>query len=216
MSTTTRTSRARTATLVAAGVLAIGVGAVVVLGPDEPGAGEPVAAASPTATAEATPAAAPEPAERPVQEPVVPTGVGEAVPADLVEAARAAGASVYVSPNGDGTGVVVDGTAPEIAVADAHAINGNVTDAESMFAQGDQLNDVVVAFDEAGLRVIVIITAGQVDATSMQVTGYTTVPNKTAMTGFEPVINGSMAAAIAAAEAYAAAHPGTLVVDTTT
>jgi hypothetical protein len=218
MSTTnTRRARARTTTLVAAGVLAVGVtvGAVLVLGPDETDAGEPAAAASPTATAAATPTAAPVPAEPPVPGPVVPTGVGETVPVDLVEAARAAGVSVYVSPNGDGAGVVVDGTAPEVAVADAHAIDGTPTDVEAVFAQGEQLTDVAVAFDEAGLRVIVIIPAGQVDAASMRVTGYTTMPNKL-VTDFQRVTNGSKAAAIAAAEAYAAAHPGTLVVDTTT
>ncbi|WP_409142032.1 hypothetical protein [Cellulosimicrobium sp. RS] len=144
----------------------------------------------------------------------MPTGVGETVPADLVDAARAAGARVYVSPNGDGTGVVVDGTAPEVAVADAHAIDGAPSDVEAVFAQGDQLTEVAVAFDAAGLRVIVIIPAGQVDATSMRVTGYTTMPNKL-VTDFQRVINGSKAAAVGAAEAYAAAHPGTLVVDTT-
>jgi hypothetical protein len=80
---------------------------------------------------------------------------------------------------------------------------------------GDALFDVRTAFDEAGLGVIFITVAGQVDATSMRVTGYTTFPNKTATADFQKVTNGSKAAAVGAAEAYAAAHPGTLVVDTT-
>lgn len=69
--------------------------------------------ATPTATA-TTPAAAPT--------------AGATVPAAQVAAVRAAGAHVYVSPNGSGDGLVVDPSAalPAVVVADTHSALRNV------------------------------------------------------------------------------------------
>lgn len=109
--------RQRIAAAIAAGVVVVGatVGVVVANVADEPTVREPVATAEPT-----TPA----PTEAATPEPVIPTTSGEIVPADMIDAAREAGASVYVSPNGDGSGLVIDPTAalPEPVQADITAL----------------------------------------------------------------------------------------------
>lgn len=79
---------------------------------------------APTAAA-AAPARAAEPTPEPAPEPEPVTDVGATVPPDLVESSRDAGAAVYVSPNGDGTGIVIDPTiTPAQLVADVEPIDG--------------------------------------------------------------------------------------------
>jgi len=79
----------------------------------------------------------------------VPTEVGATVPADQVDAAREAGAAVYVSPNGDGTGVVIDPEAgtPQAVVEDFERADG--TAAPSLEEYAEQMS-TVSAIGQAG------------------------------------------------------------------
>lgn len=93
----------RTAQVIASTVLA---SSLVALGgcatPGSPAAPPPEVVAAPeTPTPEPTPE--PEP---------LPTDAGGVIPVDRIEEARAAGLLVYVSPDGDGSGVVVRGDQP--------------------------------------------------------------------------------------------------------
>ncbi len=158
----------------------------------------------------------PSPTDPATPDVVIPTEVGSVVTADQIEAAREAGVAVYVSPNGDGNGIVIDPTAPlpEAVVSDAEAIDGVVADSAGMFEQGEHLYAMRLSLDEAGVPAIFIIAVGEVSGTSFTITGYTTMANRL-VSGFAKVTNGSKGDAVSAAQAYASANPGTTVFDLT-
>lgn len=180
------------------------------------GTGQPVdPSPTPTVTASATPTSE-ETASTPAQTtppPSVPTEPGATVPADQIEQARDAGAKVYVSPNGDGSGVVVGDGSYEAIIADAAPIPGTVSGLDTLRQQGEMLNDLALATDEAGVGVIFIIAAGKVSVDSFVQDGYTAFGNNVA-SAFAPV-SGSKSAVLGAAQAFAAANPGTTVIDLT-
>ena len=159
-------SRQRIAAAIGAGVVVVGVtvGVVVANVADEPTVREPVATAEP---AEPTTPATPEPTEAATPEPVIPTAAGEIVPADMIDAAREAGASVYVSPNGDGSGLVVDPAAglPEQVLADITALPSQpatMQDVSALFAATDGQKKAML---ESGLQAFYVITAPVLEGT---------------------------------------------------
>lgn len=132
-----------------------------------PGDSTPPSGSDPVVTATATPApehTAPE-VEAPAPEaeaPEVTTEVGASIPADQVEAARAAGAHVFVSPRGDGSGLIVDpsGTLPDAVRADLeHVASIQVTDGESFGVQNDARFYLDQAMNDAGLSAFVVTSA---------------------------------------------------------
>ncbi|WP_163275555.1 hypothetical protein [Cellulomonas iranensis] len=124
---------------------------------------------TPSATTDtaSTPAATP-PVDTPSAVPT-PLEAGSAVPAADVESARAAGATVYVSPAGDGTGVVLDpAVAAEPVVADLIAAGGGDAptsgDVDGATARATALREVYAAAAAAGYEAVFVITTGLYDA----------------------------------------------------
>jgi len=171
---------------------------------------------SPATTAQPaqTEPAALEPTEEPTPDAVISTELGAIVPADQIDAAREAGVAVYVSPTGDGSGIVVDpdATLPEELITEVEAVEGIPTDAAHYGQQLGSLTDILEAHDEAGTKIIAIVAMANVSGTSAQVTGYTAIGS--AATGTFDA-SGGKAEVLAAAQAYAAANPGTTVIDLT-
>jgi hypothetical protein len=174
---------------------------------------EPEVTDTPTASASAEPTVGPtEPATPEVD---IPTEAGAVVTADLIEATRAAGVAVYVSPTGDGNGIVVDpaGTLPEQLVAEVEFVQGIPTSAAHFSAQLGSLNDILTAHDTAGLKVIAIFAMANVSATSAEVIGYAAAGTKA--TGGYQGSGKSKDEVLSAAQTYADANPGTTVIDLT-
>ena len=171
--------RQRIAAAIAAGVVVAGVtvGVVVANVADEPTVREPVATAEPAQTTEPTTPSTPAPTEAATPEPVVPTAVGEIVPADMIDAAREAGASVYVSPNGDGSGVVVDGAVvPDQVQADIAALPhqpSNMAQVSDMAVANVAQTD---AMKDAGIKAFYVIPAPNVEGTKVVSFGYVVYP----------------------------------------
>ncbi|WP_156250803.1 hypothetical protein [Pseudactinotalea terrae] len=181
---------------------------------------DPEPPSSPTATVEPTtePAAdptTPAPTEPATPEVVIPTEPGDIVPADQIDAAREAGVAVYVSPTGDGSGIVVDPDAelPEELIAEVETVEGIPTDAGHLAEQLGSLDDILTAHNEAGTKVIAIAAMANVTSSSAEIIGYNAVG--TEATGMFQATGDTKAEALAAAEAYAAANPGTTIVDLT-
>lgn len=163
------TRRQRTATVIAAGVVAVGITVGVVIaatGQEEPTLREPVATAEPSATTEPT---TPAPTEAATPEPVIPTGASEIVPADMIDAARDAGAFVYVSPNGDGSGVVVDpaGALPEQVQADITSLPSQPSTMQDVSSQAGAGADQNGAMIDAGLQAFYVRTVPVVEGTEV-------------------------------------------------
>ncbi len=131
------------ATIGIAGVMLAGCGSVdpaTKSGGDTPTAA--VASSAPTEAASVSPA----------------PQVGESVAAGDVDSAREAGASVYVSPRGDGSGLVVDPTAPlpQLVRDDmAAASMSSMTDAELAAGGKRDHTPVSDAMADSGLRAFV-------------------------------------------------------------
>lgn len=173
--------------------------------------------ATPVTTTAATPAPVGTPvAPAPTPAVAFPTDVpaGTTVPADLIEDARAAGIPIYVSPTGDGTGTVVDptGPLPDGLVAEIAAVDGVPTSAAHFSQLLGSLTQILRAHDAAGTKVIVIVAMANVTASSADVIGYTAA-GTAATGGFAS--SGAKAAVLDAAHTYAAANPGTTVIDLT-
>ncbi|WP_156250801.1 hypothetical protein [Pseudactinotalea terrae] len=170
----------------------------------------------PTATTNSTQPepAAPEPTEPATPEVVIPTEPGDLVPADQIDAAREAGVTVYVSPNGDGNGIVVDpdATLPEELIAEVETVEGMPQNATQHAEHLGLLGDVLDAHDDAGTQVIAIIGFAEVTGNSAEITGYVAVGS--AATG-KFTVRGAKGEVLAAAQAHAAANPGTTIVDLT-
>lgn len=154
--TTTRITRF-TALALAGALLVVGCSQA-----DDAGKG----AATPTGDATAPALEATEPATEPAVEETteaveVPTELGETVPADQVDAAREAGAAVYVSPNGDGSGVVIDPTeTPAQLVTDSEEVDGSApADTDGFGQQMNELSELDRAAEAAGTGVFVLIEA---------------------------------------------------------
>lgn len=111
-------------------------------------------------TLEAT-APATEPAVDETPEVEVPTEIGATVPADQVDAARDAGAAVYVSPNGAGEGVVIDPTVtPGPLVEDTAPIDAAAPSTLDDFDEVlGQLSEVDRAAEAAQTGVFVLMAA---------------------------------------------------------
>lgn len=196
----------------AALLVAFGGGVTVLLTQSD---GDVATTAAPTSPTIETSSETPTPPASDVEvTPTVPTGYGEIVPADMVVAAREAGAQVYVSPYGDGSGVVVEpGTMPEGARLDAEAITSEITGMPAFTEQLGGMRKVRTAMDEAGVKALFIVPTGQLTDTSFSPDGYRVTANKVA--GFADVITSSKSEALAAAQAFADANPGTGIFDKT-
>lgn len=139
---------------VALGVLVVGACGTPAPTPD---ATVPSVSATPTTP---TPTVAPS---------IAPATVGTIVPTGDVESARAGGAVVYVSPTGDGTGVVLDPAAvAELVVADLIAAGGGDAptsgDVDGATARATALREVYAAAADAGYEAAYVITTGLYDA----------------------------------------------------
>lgn len=176
---------------------------------------------APTAAA-AAPARAAEPTPEPAPEPEPVTDVGATVPPDLVEASRDAGAAVYVSPNGDGTGIVIDPTiTPAQLVADVEPIDGNAPSTMEGFS--DQQGELVRVDDEAeaaGTGVFVLIGAPSYGPSgTLESFGYRIgmVGEVVGHSEDKPVnrIRPTKSAAIAAAQELIDLNPGYEIIDLT-
>lgn len=207
------TKRNRRIAVIAAGVIAtvaIGFGVVACSGDD----GSTDAAPRPSASATAEPTA-PAPTEAATPEPVVPTEPGAIVPADMVDAARAAGASVYVSPNGDGAGVVTQpGVVPDAVIADAAAAPRTLTGMGDVGTVLNTFDGMARALDEAGIPALFIMENGAATDGAFMPNGFALAPTKLAA-GAPSLIQTPKADVLAAAQAYIAAHPETLLIDLT-
>jgi len=171
---------------------------------------------TPTVTVEPTEEpTTPSPTEPATPEVIIPSEPGEVVPADQIDAAREAGVAVYVSPTGDGSGIVVDPEAalPEELITELESVDGIPQNMSDLSAQLDALGNILYAHDDAGTKVIVIFAITKVTGTSSEVTGYTAI-GSAATDSFE-VTGGSKSEALAAAQEFAAANPGTTVIDLT-
>lgn len=160
--------RQRIAAAIAAGVVVAGVtvGVVVANVAEEPTVREPVATAEP---AEPTAPSTPAPTEAATPEPVIPTAAGEIVPADMIDAAREAGASVYVSPNGDGSGLVVDPAAglPEQVQADITALPSQPSTMQDFSDLSVARGAQHTAMKDAGIKAFHITRAPYIEGTQV-------------------------------------------------
>ena len=149
-------------TLVAA-VLTAGLAAGVLTGcsnDPEPPEAAPTAPAE-TPAPEQTEPASPEPEETTPEgpEPEVGAEVGATVPADEVDAAREAGAHVYVSPHRDGSGLIVDPARPlpDLIRADIEAIvPAQMESMDDFNAMNDSRRDQSLALIDAGLSAFAV------------------------------------------------------------
>jgi hypothetical protein len=161
--------RQRIAAAIAAGVVVAGVtvGVVVANVADEPTVREPVATAEPAEQVEPTTPSTPAPTEAATPEPVIPTAAGEIVPADMIDAARAAGASVYVSPNGDGSGLVVDLAAglPEQVQADITALPSQPSTMQDFSDLSVARGAQHTAMKDAGIKAFHVTRAPYIEGT---------------------------------------------------
>ncbi|WP_251152386.1 hypothetical protein [Cellulosimicrobium sp. Marseille-Q4280] len=203
--------RTRIVTTVACGVLAVGVavGAVLVLGPNGPDVGAQATGASPAPTAEMRATELPS-TESPAQEPVAPTGLGAAVPPDLVDATRATGASVYVSPNGDGSGLVVDPTAhlPERVWTDIMSLSSRPFTAQDVSDMAVAAQTQNKAMQAAGLQAFYVTRAATVHGNRVVELNYRVsglnIPDSAS---FGSAIAPTRDGALARADAMFAAYP---------
>ncbi|RZS62950.1 hypothetical protein [Xylanimonas ulmi] len=80
--------------------------------------------------------------------------VGESVSFHYIEAVRATGASVYVSPRGDGGGLVVDpdGPLPDQVRADIEAVPQRAVGTDEVNVASSQLTALVEAMRDCGVR----------------------------------------------------------------
>ena len=138
-----------------------------------PEALEPESTVSVEPTAEPVAEPAPEPT---VEVPQFPTEVGAIIPADQVEAARAAGIPVYVSPNG-GDGVVVQPAQPlpPQVINDFNAAYGgplpqNTMEWRAKLSANSKVTDALV---ETGVPFIRIQWWGSYDDAGLIETKYT-------------------------------------------
>ncbi|GEL48039.1 hypothetical protein CHO01_31550 [Cellulomonas hominis] len=209
------TKRNRWIAVIAAVVVVIGGAFAIaaVVGGDAPVDATP--RPSTTASTEPEPRATPAPTEAATPEPVVPTEPGAIVPADMVEAARAAGALVYVSPNGDGAGVVIEtGVMPDAVVADAAAAPRTIGGMSDVGAVLNTVDGIWRALDDAGVPALFIIPSGAATDGAFMPDGFS-VKGSTLAVGAPQVVRKPKADVLAAAEAYIAANPGTLLIDLT-
>lgn len=170
-------------TMTRTNVLAASAALLGVLGLAACTAEQPTVTETPTATASApssatssSPAASTAPEETPYTAPTV----GAQVPADEVADARQAGASVFVAPNGDGSGVAVtpgyDLTAPVEAAIES--VDGNIPSggvASSDFDVASNVSALHNSLENAGLGAVVIIQGMTLDGTTVKPNGYAVV-----------------------------------------
>jgi hypothetical protein len=153
----------------------------------------------------------------------LPPFVGDTVPADAVDATRDLGLSVYVSPSGDGSGVVIDPSAPlpDAVTAEIDAVNaprGDVVAATSQFAERTALRE---ALDAADSNVLVLYATPTFDAdgtlTGLQygITGTQDAPLEFA-TSHGLRLSASHDHVVATWGPFLAANPYYALVDTTT
>lgn len=154
-----------------------------------------------------------------------PLSVGDTAPADAVEAVRAEGMSVFVSPTGDGSGVVVDPSAPlpESVLAEIDAVNEPLSpvDVGRATAQLAARSALRAALDAAGTSVLVLYAIPTFDETGA-VTGlrYGIVGGQDAPLEFatsrQLLLSPSRDHVVATWSPFLAAHPQYSLVDTTT
>ncbi|WP_029068673.1 hypothetical protein [Jonesia quinghaiensis] len=129
----------------------------------------PQPTATQTETAPADPPTEPTEPEEPTEpaDPEIPTEVGAEITADQVEAAREAGISVYVSPNGNGDGVVIDRkTAKELVTKDVATTGAAAkpTDFDGLMDTREGLMETIAAAEAAGVNAVIVVGAGQFGA----------------------------------------------------
>lgn len=186
---------------------------------------------APTPTVSATSAATTDaPTTTPTTEPVVeaPAAVattGDIVAAGDIEALRTSGASVYVSPNGDGSGLVIDPTAPlpEVIVQDIVAAGGgdeaprDITEfGQRNLKVGPMANEIKAS----GASAFYLVYSGSYGADgTLQDWGYVVssinIEGSQAFFGALPMVyHKSKAAAIAEVQPLMDANPGVQLIDT--
>ncbi|WP_156250802.1 hypothetical protein [Pseudactinotalea terrae] len=175
---------------------------------------DPTTSAVPQAAPSAEATETPEPTQEPTPEVVIPSEAGAVVAPELVEQARDAGVALYVSPTGDGNGIVVDpdATLPEELINEVETVEGVPTDAGHLAEQLGLLTEILYAHDDAGTKLIAIAAMANVTGSSAEIIGYSAIGS--AATGTFDA-SGGKAEVLAAAQAYAAANPGTTIVDLT-
>ncbi|GIG29500.1 hypothetical protein [Cellulomonas marina] len=155
--------------------------------------------------------------------PAIDTSVGALVPQGDVDAAREAGAAVYVSPRGDGSGVVIDVAAglPAQAEADVRAVAGGIpVDVMSFGQQNLDRAANARAMEDAGVGAFIVIRAPQfeqgkaVSAQYVVLTHGAIAGAKEAIAANPNTIRDSAAEAIAAKQALIDANPGAPIIDT--
>ena len=154
-----------------------------------------------------------------------PLSVGDTAPADAIEAIRAEGMSVFVSPTGDGSGVVVDPSAPlpESVLAEIDAVNEPVSsvDVGSATARLAARTALRAALDAADTSVLVLYAtpafdeAGEMTGLTYGIAGDQEAPLEFA-TSRRLLLSPSRDHVVASWSPFLAAHPQYSLVDTTT
>lgn len=201
-----------TVTLAAAAVTAIVAGTAIA-----------ASAAAPEVPAVAHHLARPAPASLSVAGVRRLPSVGDTVPANAVAATRTAGLSVFVSPRGDGSGVVIDPNAPPppAIVAELDAVYGTRSDGREVPEQLIPQAALLDALDAAGTRVLVLYATPAVAAHGYtQDVTYAIVGNQEAPLEFATShwlqARPTRDLAVAAWRPFLSANPQYQLVDTTT
>lgn len=151
-----------------------------------------------------------------------PPVVGDTVPASAVDATRDAGLSVFVSPSGDGSGLVIDPYAPlpTVIAAELDAVNEPMTDLEDAAQQLVRRSAMRAALDAADTSVLVVYATPTFDAdgtvTGVQygVSGNQEAPLEFA-TSHQLRLSPSHDLAVATWQPFLAKNPQFTLVDTT-
>lgn len=164
-----------------------------------------------------------EPAEVEATEEPVDPDVGDIIAADEIEQARDTGAAVYVSPTGDGTGVVIDprDETPEVILRDVEAVpsvaSTSMEDGGRLAQQRVELNRAIV---DAGSGVFMLTEAPHYVGLELAGVDYVVY----AFGDFEQldeykadpdIIQSTKSAAVEAAQPYMDANPDFAFIDAT-
>lgn len=156
-----------------------------------------------------------------VEAPQFPTEAGASIPLDQVEAARAAGIPVYVSPNG-GNGVVVQPGQPlpaQVVNDFTGAYGGALPESGTDWnAKLDAFVTTAGAYEKTGVPAVFVFNAGVYGTEGLIATKYTaTVANLPEARSFNESVTPSAtkAEALAKVQPFIDANPGIQVVDLT-
>lgn len=186
----------------------------------------PAPAPSATATATAEPTK-PAPTDEPIIEaPEVLPSMGEVVTAEDIDKVRESGASVYVSPNGDGSGIVIDPAAalPEVIVQDVVAAGGGAEAPKDITEVGQRnvkIMPIVNELKAAGASAFYLVYSGSYGSDgALKDWGYVVssinVDGAQAFNASLPALTytKSKAEAIARVQPLMDANPGVQLIDT--